>query len=65
MRDLKTCTKVELGAGDFQLRDNNVIFVSDYNKTLAAEEFFLVEGGTAIVCQPQSEVSSNILTEMS
>ena len=59
VRDLKTCTKVELSPGDFQVQDNT-LFVSDYNKTFLPEEFYIGDVGTAIVCQPQGTEGDNI-----
>jgi len=51
--ELATCPKVELGPGEFQLLDTAAsVLLTAHNKTLAAHQFWLLEGGTLVVCQP-------------
>merc|ERR1719195_545626 len=51
--ELASCPKVELGPGEFQLLDTAAsVLLTAHNKTLAAHQFWLLEGGTLVVCQP-------------
>ena len=56
LEDLKTCNKIEVPAEEFELQENFAIYVSSYNRTYHAQEFWLDEGGTAVVCQPTFDV---------
>merc|ERR1719471_1727633 len=50
--NLNTCNKIPLQPEEFEMQENFAIYVSAYNKTYYAEEFWLEDSGTAVVCRP-------------